>query len=71
MKFYLELFLTFFKTGMFTVGGGYAMFPVVKKEIVDNRGWLKDAEFLDALTISQSAPGAMAVKTSVFVGEKN
>lgn len=46
------------------------MFPVVKKEIVDNRGWLKDAEFLDALAISQSAPGAMAVKTSVFVGEK-
>lgn len=70
MKFYLELFLIFFKIGMFTIGGGFAMIPIIKKEIVDKRGWLKEGEFLDALAVAQSAPGVIAVNTSVFVGAK-
>lgn len=70
MKFYLELFFIFFKIGMFTIGGGYAMIPIIKKEIVDSRKWLKEDEFIDALAVAQSAPGVMAVNTAVFIGKK-
>ncbi|MGL4392170.1 MAG: chromate transporter [Fusobacteriaceae bacterium] len=70
MKFYLELFWVFFKIGMFTIGGGYAMIPIIKKEVVDRKNWLAEEEFLDALAVAQSAPGVMAVNTAVFVGSK-
>ncbi len=70
MKIYLEMFLVFFKIGLFTIGGGYAMIPVIKKEIVDKKNWLSEKEFLDGLAVAQSSPGAMAINVSIFVGSK-
>lgn len=63
-----KLFLAFFKIGFFTIGGGYAMLPLIQKEVVDVNGWLKEEEFLDAIAISQSSPGAVAVNISIFIG---
>ncbi len=65
---YLELFLMFFKVGMFTIGGGYAMIPVIQEEVVDKRKLLDVTEFVDALAVSQSSPGALAINISVFLG---
>lgn len=70
MKFYYELFMLFFKIGMFVIGGGYAMIPFIKKEVVENKKWLTERDFLDALAVSQSAPGVLAVNVSVYVGKK-
>ncbi len=70
MKFYIDMFLVFFRIGVFTLGGGYAMVPLIEREVVDRKKWLGDAEFLDALAIAQSLPGPIAVNTSVFVGYK-
>ena len=66
----LQLFWTFFKIGAFTLGGGYAMIPLVQREVVDNRRWLGEDEFLDLIALAQSAPGIIAVNTAVFVGYK-
>ncbi|MBP5290727.1 MAG: chromate transporter, partial [Paludibacteraceae bacterium] len=66
----LQLFWTFFKIGAFTLGGGYAMIPLVQREVVDNRRWLGEEEFLDLIALAQSAPGIIAVNTAVFVGYK-
>lgn len=63
-----KLFLAFFKIGFFTIGGGYAMLPLIQKEVVDVNKWLTEEDFLDAIAISQSAPGAVAVNISVFIG---
>ena len=70
MKFYYELFMLFFKIGMFVIGGGYAMIPFIKAEVVENKKWLTEDEFLDALAVSQSAPGILAVNVSVYVGKR-
>lgn len=70
MKFYIELFLVFFRIGVFTLGGGYAMVPLIEREVVENKKWLGGLEFIDALAIAQSLPGPIAVNTSVFVGYK-
>jgi len=70
MNIYLESFTTFFKIGFFTIGGGYAMIPLVQKEIVDNRKWISKEDFMDLLAISQSAPGIFAVNISIFIGYK-
>lgn len=70
MNFYLENFLTFFKIGSFTFGGGYAMIPLIQQEIVEKKKWLKKEEFLDILAVAQSAPGVMAVNISIIVGYK-
>lgn len=67
---YLEMFNSFFKIGAFTIGGGYAMVPLIEKEVVDRKGWIKQDEFLDMLSLAQSAPGPIAVNTAVFVGYK-
>lgn len=64
------LFSSFLKIGAFTFGGGYAMVPLIEREVIDRRGWLERREFLDLLTIAQSAPGPIALNTSVFVGYK-
>lgn len=64
----LEMFLSFFKIGAFTFGGGYAMIPIIEKEFVDSKKWLTKEEFMDSLVIAQSIPGPMAVNCSVFVG---
>ena len=63
-----KLFMAFFKIGFFTIGGGYAMLPLIQKEVVDVNGWLNEEEFLDAIAISQSSPGAVAVNISLFIG---
>ncbi|SKA91637.1 chromate transporter [Clostridium sp. USBA 49] len=70
MKKYLEMFISFFKIGAFTIGGGYAMVPLIEAEVVDKKNWIKKEEFLDMLAIAQSAPGPIAINTAVFVGYK-
>ena len=66
----LQLFTTFFKIGLFTFGGGYAMIPLIKREVIEKRGWIGDKEFVDMLVLAQSTPGPIAVNTAVFVGYK-
>lgn len=70
MNRYIELFLSFLKIGLFTFGGGYAMIPIIEREVIDNRGWVERKEFLDLLTLAQSAPGPISLNTAVFVGYK-
>lgn len=66
----LKLFSTFFKIGLFTFGGGYAMIPLIEREVVQRYRWVSDTEFVDLLAIAQSAPGVFAVNISVFIGNK-
>ncbi|MBR5354239.1 MAG: chromate transporter [Bacteroidales bacterium] len=65
---YCELFYSFFKIGTFTIGGGYAMIPLMEQEIVDRRGWLSREEFLNQLALSQSMPGVLAVNMATGLG---
>lgn len=67
---YWQIFLVFFKIGAFTFGGGYAMIPLIRNEVVKKREWLDDEEFMDMLAIAQSMPGPIALNTSLFVGNK-
>lgn len=67
---YWQLFYTFFKIGSFTFGGGYAMIPLIQKEVVNNKNWIDKNEFIDMLAMAQSAPGVMAINTSIFIGYK-
>ena len=64
---YLELFWTFFKIGLFTIGGGYAMIPMINDEVI-SKGWLTESELLDFMGISESTPGPFAVNIATFVG---
>ena len=66
----LQLFFTFFKIGATTFGGGYAMLPIIKREVVERFAWLSDEEFVDTLAVTQSIPGAIAVNSAVFIGYK-
>ncbi|MCD7899067.1 MAG: chromate transporter [Bacteroides sp.] len=70
MNIYVKLFGIFSKIGMFTIGGGYAMVPLIEDEIVNKRNWIAKEDFLDLLAISQSVPGVFAVNISIFVGYK-
>ena len=70
MKIYIELFLTFFQIGLFTFGGGYAMLPLLERELVDKRGWVSKEEILDYYAIGQATPGIIAINTSTFCGVK-
>ena len=70
MKKLIELFISIFKIGAFTFGGGYAMIPLIEEEVVNNKGWLSKEEFVDILIVAQSLPGALAVNTSIFLGYK-
>lgn len=65
-----EAFGTFFKIGLFTIGGGYAMIPLIEKEVVEKRRWIDREEFLDLMAVSQAAPGVFAVNMAVFIGYK-
>lgn len=67
---YIQLFLSFFKIGAFTFGGGWAMISIIEKEIVDKKHWIERDEFLDLLAVAQSLPGILAVNISVAVGDK-
>ena len=64
---YWTLFLAFMKFGMFTIGGGYAMLPLIQREVVV-RGWMSEEEFIDICSVAQSLPGIFAVNISIFVG---
>lgn len=63
-----NLFLTFFKIGLFSIGGGYAIIPLIQEQVVDQAGWISEKLFTDIITISQMTPGPLAVNTSTFVG---
>lgn len=65
---YLNLFITFFKIGLFSFGGGYAMLPLIEREIIDVRGWLTASEFIDIIAISEMTPGPIAINSATFLG---
>lgn len=65
-----ELFTMFFRIGALTFGGGYAMIPVIQREVVEKKGWFDDEEIIDCFAISQFTPGAITVNTATFVGYK-
>lgn len=64
----LSLFLTFLKIGLLSIGGGYAVIPMIQEEVVNMKHWLNESTFADIITISQMTPGPLAVNTSTFVG---
>ena len=70
MRELFDIFWSFLKIGAFTFGGGYAMVPLIQHEVIHNRRWLSEREFIDLLTIAQAAPGPIALNTAVFVGYK-
>lgn len=70
MNIYLDLFLTFARIGGFTFGGGYAMLPMLQKELVEKRSWLTEAELIDYYAIGQCTPGIIAVNTATFCGNR-
>lgn len=63
-----ELFLTFFRIGLFTLGGGYAMIPLIEAEVVDKHKWIDRKLFLDLIAVAQTCPGVFAINTSIFIG---
>lgn len=65
---YLQLFLSFLKVGMFSIGGGYAAMPLIQSEVVNGYGWLTMSEFTDLITIAEMTPGPIAVNSATFVG---
>lgn len=69
-SFYLTSFGTFFRIGLFTLGGGYAMIPMIQAEVVEKKQWLSEQEFVDIVAIAQTCPGIFAVNTSIFIGYK-
>ena len=69
-KILWELFLTFAKVGVMTFGGGYAMLPILQREVVENKGWATDEELTDYFAIGQCTPGVIAVNTATFIGKK-
>ena len=70
MNIYLKSFKTFFKIGMFTLGGGYALIPIIEAEVVEKHKWVSKEEFLDLIAIAQSCPGVFAINISTFIGYK-
>jgi chromate transporter len=70
LKLYVEIFLVFLRLGIFTFGGGYAMIPVVERELIGRKGWVTMDEVMDYYTIAQITPGLIAVNLSTFVGYK-
>lgn len=70
MKELFDLFVTFAKIGGFTFGGGYAMLPILQREVVEKRGWATEEELMDYYAIGQCTPGIIAVNTATFIGYK-
>lgn len=70
MKKYLELFLSFFKTGLFTFGGGYAMISLLEVEFVERKKWIEHDEFMDVVVIAESTPGPIAINSATYIGYK-
>ena len=67
---YLDMYLTFARIGGLTFGGGYAMLPILQREIVDKRHWATEEELMDYYAIGQCTPGIIAVNVSTFIGQK-
>ena len=67
---YKGLFTTFFKIGIFTLGGGYAMIPLIEEEVVNKKQWASKEELLDLIAIAQSCPGVFAINIAIFIGYK-
>lgn len=63
-----QLFFAFFRIGLFTFGGGFAMLPLIEKEVVERHSWAEQEEILDIFALAQSVPGAVGVNTAVFIG---
>ncbi len=70
IKRMLQLFVVFFKIGAFTFGGGYAMIPLISKEVVENKKWITDDDILEIVAIAESTPGPIAINSATFVGYK-
>lgn len=70
MSILWELFFCFFKVGLFTFGGGYAMIPLLKAELVERKKWISDDEIMDYYSIGQCTPGIIAINVSTFIGYK-
>ena len=70
MKKFLALFLAFARVGVMTFGGGYAMIPILEREIVDKHGWATSEELMDYYAVGQCTPGVIAVNTATFIGQK-
>ena len=66
----LDLFMTFGKIGLFTFGGGYAMIPLIQREVVDHKGWVSHEDILDVVAIAESTPGPIAINAATFIGSK-
>lgn len=69
-KWCLELYLTFAKLGLFTFGGGYAMIPLMQRELVETKKWIADEELLDIIAVAESTPGPIALNSATFIGSK-
>ncbi len=65
---FFKLFWTYLKIGTFTLGGGYAMLPLIQREVVDRKGWIDEEEFLNMIALAQAAPGLIAVNSAIFIG---
>lgn len=70
IKRIFTLFITFLKIGGFTFGGGYAMIPLIQKEVVDNKKWVTDDDILEIIAIAESTPGPIAINSATFIGYK-
>ena len=70
MNVYWDSFCTFFRIGLFTIGGGYAMIPLIEADVVEKNKWVAREDFLDLMAIAQSCPGIFAVNMSIFIGYK-
>lgn len=70
MPILLDLFITFAKVGVMTFGGGYAMLPILERELVENKHWTTEEDLADYFAIGQCTPGIIAVNTATFVGQK-
>lgn len=70
MKLLLELFLTFFKVGVFTFGGGLAMLPIIRRVAVEQKSWLTEEEIVNCFAISQSLPGVISINAAIYIGNR-
>ncbi len=68
LTYFLSIYGTFLKIGMFTIGGGYAMIPLMEREIILRHGWLTAMEFLDIVAIAEATPGPLAINAATFIG---
>lgn len=71
MNILIDMFVTFAKVGVMTFGGGYAMLPILQREVVENKNWTTEEELMDYFAIGQCTPGIIAVNTATFIGQKH